>query len=790
MNPLSLTGQMPGLLGGSHQVYSVGGPLEACSSSWLFAQQSQQASQRQHAKQYLAIPNAKNDMGPPVDSQQSAHSVAQSQINGYVLGERGTVPEYDVGQSEFLEMQPDAIFNENCMATAGIDFEDDGLPQLPASNSWVCNPTSCPKLPPHQHTTPDNFSIELESLDADEINSIQAHTSDLRNKNKGSDNNDSAKRKTCLGHGKTKCSRNIQPGKSGMYCKRHQDQFDRYNADPPQFRFPGGVHDSRSALNAIYPFEPPLNLPNDNLEMVADLLFENETVKQFVDAINEPYADQTNDQTFHRRQQKELNGKRYRERTGDFSDQQVNIRMRLLYRSVVVFHCGGQVVYPKGGDNSGYGPPDTTLKFQDRINRIINILEKDKRICMDVIQGRGVLAFVKNPDAYEKRKVQNMDSNKKKQDKHGIGSKVEEIVQAEGEEGDEAQMKEQVVELVKEAKRAAKKGKRKIEHEDEVQEDARDVNASPTTRDGYSGAEGLRASKRVFTKYSGGPRLDERAGKRRCKESKAAGSGLKNPRPPKKAKPPSPVLAEERTAPTLASVPVKAKSTRIGPSQVHNLADGGRKAAARPAATTVRTNQYSLQNMDVDQRAQGLTLVDGYHTTHSGGCCGHSLNYVPHEGLAPTAPMSIGHPTSNFVANPQLGPLTINHPVFNSVQTYGNDQTFPYATSGGPNATHAHAQPQAWNQSAILYQGANIIPPADGHNGRSSLVNSFDVNRTLAQDSQDLFAPVLVTNELNSMEVEDLGGEQNLIDVSHDDIFDEMHTEITRPYHEALPDLS
>jgi hypothetical protein len=64
------------------------------------------------------------------------------------------------------------------------------------------------------------------------------------------------------------------------------------------------------------------------------------------------------------------------------------------------------------------------MKFSDRIERIIQLLRLDKDIAMDVIEGRGVMALVHNPNKYQRRKRDNKKSNDTKQDLQEKGKQL------------------------------------------------------------------------------------------------------------------------------------------------------------------------------------------------------------------------------------------------------------------------------------------------------------------------------------------------------------------------------
>lgn len=98
-------------------------------------------------------------------------------------------------------------------------------------------------------------------------------------------------------------------------------------------------------------------------------------------------------------QQTTFNQKAKMDREGEFSTAFVTARLRALWWEVVVFHggCeGARSFYPVGGDSAGYSE-DLELKFGQRLEAIGEVLKVDKRTVMDVVEGRGVGAFVGNP---------------------------------------------------------------------------------------------------------------------------------------------------------------------------------------------------------------------------------------------------------------------------------------------------------------------------------------------------------------------------------------------------------
>ena len=211
-----------------------------------------------------------------------------------------------------------------------------------------------------------------------------------------------------------KCTRRFRPTAPSMqFCIRHQKNYDRNNAPPPKFEMLLDI-DSLKARKAVYPILPALGLEHDDV----GLKHENDWVSDFINAANKPYIGPSEYHEFYARQQKVYNGKGFDE----FLDEPtVNVRMWLLYEAARTFHKGGEAVYPTGGDNDGYGSADETMIFSERLKVIISLLEMNKRVCMDVIEGRGVAALVANPKKYAKRKTQNKDSNERKQKMQKLG---------------------------------------------------------------------------------------------------------------------------------------------------------------------------------------------------------------------------------------------------------------------------------------------------------------------------------------------------------------------------------
>lgn len=380
------------------------------------------------------------------------------------------------------------------------------------------------------------------------------------------------------------------------FCKRHQDKWKRNNAPPPVFTYLPGIHSYEIARNVVYPEFQPLNLNGDDVHN--EDFYRDDWVRRFIDAANQPYMQNFGNDyhDFLLRQQKVFNGK-------GFNNETVNVRMRFLYQAAYVLHAGGQQVYPDGGDNGGYGRTDKSQRFSDRLIRLIDILSRDKRVCMDVIEGRGVTAFVCNPEKYEKRKTQNKDSNERKQKKQMLGDRVQE-------------------------KRAAKG---KDRDRDEVDTD--DYSGEESDIDGD---EGARTAPEIYgTPMSMGMSSEAMAG---------TGGGLSMPPPPK--------LKTKRE--TKSTTPGPAKSTRskkakraADAAQQHDVSMGTGMNSAQPFTTNVNGGGFaSNSNNAEDELSHGNPLheFDADAAHHHVMPIGAMMN--------PDQPSTADDGVNNFAAGP------------------------------------------------------------------------------------------------------------------------------------------
>ncbi|SMQ54395.1 unnamed protein product [Zymoseptoria tritici ST99CH_3D7] len=143
-------------------------------------------------------------------------------------------------------------------------------------------------------------------------------------------------------------------------------------------------------------------------------------------------------------QQKTLNQKAKMLGESLYSPSHVTARLRALMAEVVNFHSssnegqgdrevqGKRVFYPLGGDTLGYGE-DLSLGFRERVGVMREVLRRDKRVVMDVLEGRGVRGFVGAPWSYHKRKDSNNGCNEKKKTMAQIAR--DEVERREGEAG-------------------------------------------------------------------------------------------------------------------------------------------------------------------------------------------------------------------------------------------------------------------------------------------------------------------------------------------------------------------
>ncbi|KAK4574477.1 hypothetical protein LTR86_001318 [Recurvomyces mirabilis] len=221
----------------------------------------------------------------------------------------------------------------------------------------------------------------------------------------------------------------------GIFCNKHtrknmkEDQASKGHA--VQWTNDHDTTTTDLAMTLVYPAIPPLDYTGDGEDDWAfyqEQAHQNTVVKGFIDATNARYteamgpdeADDEKEQHVHEnfmKQQRDYDHKPYEEASIRlYTDHWIITRMRLLFLVILTYHRGGTSIYPVGGANNGYGE-DRTLTMTHRIREITDILARDKRVVMDVIEGRGVAALAANPGKFEERKTSNFKCNAKKKRK-------------------------------------------------------------------------------------------------------------------------------------------------------------------------------------------------------------------------------------------------------------------------------------------------------------------------------------------------------------------------------------
>jgi hypothetical protein len=225
-------------------------------------------------------------------------------------------------------------------------------------------------------------------------------------------------KKQCAG-----CDKNFYTSKDPevMRCSRCYDKHVKHTAGHRTYVFDPEMTIDH-AWRRLYPEIEPLALPDDDVEVAKEN--EQDYIRRLAEAVSLPYSgDGSGSKEDQQRmaQQAKLNKKPFD--SIQYRDDLVNARIRFLFHIALSYHRGGPSLYDTGGDNSGYGE-DRTMKFSERIERIIQLLTFDKDIAMDVIEGRGVTALVHNPNKYERRKRDNKKSNDTKQDLQEKGKQL------------------------------------------------------------------------------------------------------------------------------------------------------------------------------------------------------------------------------------------------------------------------------------------------------------------------------------------------------------------------------
>ena len=215
-------------------------------------------------------------------------------------------------------------------------------------------------------------------------------------------------------------------------CNRCARKHDRRTAEAQPNDLDPSVPNMQEARRLIYPPQlgrgPPIAPP----ELSKILSSEDSYIQRFLDAVNSvvPGGEGGNVHeaglTWEMRQQITLNQKLRMEGSrkgeeGAYRRPLITARLRALFLETYQFHTGTQeCFYAIGGNNAGYNP-DTQLSFTERFDLICELLRKNKRMVMDVIEGRGVKSVVANPKGYNKRKVSNNLCNEDKKEIMGKG---------------------------------------------------------------------------------------------------------------------------------------------------------------------------------------------------------------------------------------------------------------------------------------------------------------------------------------------------------------------------------
>lgn len=215
-------------------------------------------------------------------------------------------------------------------------------------------------------------------------------------------------------------------------CNRCARKHDRRTAEAQPNNLDPEVPDLQAARRLIYPAQVGRGPPIGQEELQDILEREDEFIQRFLDAVNAvvPGGEGGNVHqaglTWEMRQQITLNQKLRMEGSrkgeeGAYRRPLITARLRALFLETYQFHTGTQeCFYSIGGNNAGYNP-DTSLDFQERFELICDLLRKNKRMVMDVIEGRGVKSVVANPKGYNKRKVSNNLCNEDKKEIMGKG---------------------------------------------------------------------------------------------------------------------------------------------------------------------------------------------------------------------------------------------------------------------------------------------------------------------------------------------------------------------------------
>ncbi|KAK4494806.1 hypothetical protein PRZ48_014162 [Zasmidium cellare] len=219
------------------------------------------------------------------------------------------------------------------------------------------------------------------------------------------------------------CGKKYRTSSSPGRCTRCGAKYERRVAQPFVYTLDESVPDYAAAHRQIFsPIGGRQIYQDDVHQCLRDPQAENNFVRFLLNAINEVQSRENGWDVWSARQQKVFNEKAKLE--PGYTNPLVTARLRALYREVLNYHLGGDAVYAVGGDNSGYSD-DRSLRFSQRLATIRDILRKNKRVVMDVVEGRGVQGFVSNPRKYHERKASNNNCNVEKKRIMEKGKEIE-----------------------------------------------------------------------------------------------------------------------------------------------------------------------------------------------------------------------------------------------------------------------------------------------------------------------------------------------------------------------------
>ncbi|KAF2216853.1 hypothetical protein CERZMDRAFT_80877 [Cercospora zeae-maydis SCOH1-5] len=216
-------------------------------------------------------------------------------------------------------------------------------------------------------------------------------------------------------------------------CNRCARKHDRHTAEAQPNNLDPSVPNMAIARSLIYPSQPGRGPPVSQDELAHILSHEDDYIQRLLDAVNfvVPGGEGGNSKapglSWETRQQITFNQKLRMEGTshkgaeGLYRRSLLTARLRALFLELHQFHTGTQEsFYAIGGNNAGYNP-DTSMTFQERFESVREFLRTNKRMVMDVVEGRGVKSIVANPKGYNKRKVSNNACNEDKKEIMGMG---------------------------------------------------------------------------------------------------------------------------------------------------------------------------------------------------------------------------------------------------------------------------------------------------------------------------------------------------------------------------------